>query len=111
MTTRFLNQAVNNGEIELPFCRFDELPVDRNQHRIEIEGDKLGPNRLHVFDTRRSGITYLAAEDQKRFTVHNELGGSSLAAQMNAGVLLRLEGHHGRYEQYDGERDRSHASL
>src|SRR5207253_4486669 len=63
MTTRLLDQTVHETEVELTFRRFDQLPIDGDEQRVEIKRDDLRPHGSHVLETRRSGISQLAAED------------------------------------------------
>ena len=82
MFARFLNQTVNQTEIVFLFFGLDQLPVNGHQNCVEVSRNQLGPDRPHVFETGRTGIAQLAAQDQKRLVVDNQLSGCALFAEM-----------------------------
>ena len=88
MTTRLLNQAVHQTKVEFTFRRLDQFPINGDEQRIKIKRNDLRPNRTHVLEARRGGVSQLAAENEKRLPVHDELRGSSLLTQVRERVLL-----------------------
>src|SRR3989442_161933 len=88
MTTRLLNQAVHKTKVEFTFRRLDQFPINGDEQRIKIKRNDLRPNRTHVLEARRGGVSQLAAENEKRLPVHDELRGSSLLTQVRERVLL-----------------------
>src|SRR3989442_1582014 len=112
MTTRLLNQTIHEIEIELTFRRLDQLPINGDEQRVEIERDHLWPHDSNVLETRRGGVAEFAAEDEKRLPVHDELRGSSLLTQVRERVLLhavnRQRTHRGQSRPGD---DSHHPSL
>src|SRR2546422_2871534 len=100
MTTRLLNQAVRKTEVKFTFHRLDQLPVDRDQHGIEIQRYELRPNRSHVLDARGGRVAKLATENEKRLSVHDKLRGGSLPTQVRErGLLHAVNGQRTHREQ------------
>ena len=78
-------RIVHGGEIEAAFLRLDQFPGNDRQDGIEISLRQAGPDRLHVFAARGTGIVQFTAEDQERFAIHDQLARSVAGFQVRRG--------------------------
>ncbi len=108
---RLLDQPVERREVEPPLVRLDQVPVDGSQHRVHVELGEPGPETFEVGGVRSRGVAELAASNQERLPVHDQLGGGALSAEV--GYRRVRAARRWRGDQHD-EPDRpedSHAGL
>ena len=89
MRAGLFEQAVDRAEVELPFDRLDQFPGGRRQDRVEPELAEQRPELLQVLEVGGSRVAELAAADQERRAVDDELLGRALRTQLRS--ILRGE--------------------
>ena len=70
---RIAQQFIDRGPVEFSFGGLDEFPRHRREHGVEIHRLQARPVRAHVLRARGAGIAELAAQDQERLAVDDEL--------------------------------------
>jgi hypothetical protein len=84
-------QTIDEREVILAFCRFDEFPGDWRQDSVERDGRESGPQRLHVLQAGGTGIEKLTAKHQEGFAVHHELHRDATFLQVWQFCVLRAD--------------------
>ncbi len=99
-------EAVDESEVEDAFPGLDELPTERSDHGVEVDGGQLGPDGLHVVEAGGGGVVQFAAEDEEGLAVDDELGGRAALFEMRGAVGLRGKRRGGKAgeEQKDWQR-------
>ena len=82
VAARVGEELVEAREVEAAFFRLDELPVDGSEHRVHVELGELRPERPEIGGVGGGGVAELAAADQERLPVHDQLDGAALATQV-----------------------------
>jgi hypothetical protein len=77
-----VEQAVDRAPVELPFDRLDQFPGCRREDRVEPELAEQRPELLQIFQVGCSRVAELAAEDQERRAVDDELLSRALGTEM-----------------------------
>ena len=67
-------ELIDRRPVESPFHGLDQLPRHRREHRVEVHGAQPWPVGGHVAGARGAGIAKLAADQQNRLAVDDQLG-------------------------------------
>lgn len=75
------DQSIDARKIEAALHWLDQLPGHRRDHRVQMHLLEPGPRGLELREAGGRGIRQLAAEDQERLAVDDELRPATLPFQ------------------------------
>nr|GEU28687.1 hypothetical protein [Tanacetum cinerariifolium] len=76
------DQAFERLEVVHARLRLDLVPLDRRQHRVDADGFQYRPLALEVLEVGSGRVTKLAAEDQQRLPIDDQVRGRAMFFQM-----------------------------
>ena len=79
--------AIDLGVIERSFFRLKLRPGDAYERGVQVGGDKLWPDGLHLGETGGCVVGEFSREGQKRFAIHDQLGGCALFPQVRDAII------------------------
>ena len=78
---RVADELIDRRPVEASLLGLDQLPRHRREHRIQMHGAQSRPDRRHVGGARGAGIAELAADEQDRLAVDDQLRRIALPAK------------------------------